>query len=230
MSQTRRSELARALKASLIGRRTNTEAAVDQRADDCEAPRLGEQAARLRALEGETLPPQRGLRRPHPIPGVRRLALCLLRLRLRDLFSRPSNRSLSSSHSSSRAASMKRLDCSSWGFGVIGVFPDFCGWGFLSGIRGLARAGFCGRRSGLLWLRRSSGVLLLRQLKKNRAEVSAVEAACLVAWKWPAGGIVALAVSPVKAQTRSSLERRFIKNSFAQNNAYSQAVIHRLSI
>jgi enamine deaminase RidA (YjgF/YER057c/UK114 family) len=38
------------------------------------------------------------------------------------------------------------------------------------------------------------------------------------------GGMVALAASPAKAQT-TSVERRFIKNSFSQSNAYSQAVI-----
>jgi 2-iminobutanoate/2-iminopropanoate deaminase len=38
------------------------------------------------------------------------------------------------------------------------------------------------------------------------------------------GGAVALAASPVKAQT-GSVERRFIKSSAAQTNAYSQAVI-----
>ena len=38
------------------------------------------------------------------------------------------------------------------------------------------------------------------------------------------GGMAALAVTPAKAQTGAA-ERRFIKTDFAQNNAYSQAVI-----
>jgi enamine deaminase RidA (YjgF/YER057c/UK114 family) len=38
------------------------------------------------------------------------------------------------------------------------------------------------------------------------------------------GGMAALAASPAKAQTASA-GRRYIKNSFSQNNAYSQAVI-----
>jgi enamine deaminase RidA (YjgF/YER057c/UK114 family) len=39
------------------------------------------------------------------------------------------------------------------------------------------------------------------------------------------GGAAALAASPAKAQTGSAVERRFVKNSFSQNNAYSQAVV-----
>ena len=38
------------------------------------------------------------------------------------------------------------------------------------------------------------------------------------------GGMAALAAAPAKAQTAAP-ERRFIKTDFAQNNAYSQAVI-----
>ena len=38
------------------------------------------------------------------------------------------------------------------------------------------------------------------------------------------GGMAALAAAPAKAQT-ATLERKFVKTDFAQNNAYSQAVI-----